>query len=206
MASTKAHWDNIFSRTEDAKMGWYETDTSQTFRLLDKIPGLADATVFLPGAGTSVLIEDLIPLAGRLVLNDISAEALNRVKQKIPKGRDNISWLCQDIAQPFKKPVPKIDIWIDRAVLHFLTDETDIRGYFSNLASTLARGGHVVFAQFSLMGAPKCAGLTLHRYSAEKLSSRLGPSFTCISRFDHTYINPFGEPRPYIYTLFKREE
>jgi hypothetical protein len=53
---------------------------------------------------------------------------------------------------------------------------------------------------------PALAGLTLHRYSIEELSERLGSSFTLISHFDHIYINPYGDPRPYIYALFKREK
>jgi EEF1A lysine methyltransferase 2 len=206
MKSDSEHWDNIFSKTEDAKLGWYEKDTSQTFKLLGEIPDLEKATVFLPGAGTSILIEDLIPKVSKLILNDISNEALNRVRKRLKVISEEIVWLCQDIAQPFKKPIPEVDIWIDRAVLHFLTNENDIKGYFENLKSIIKIGGHAVFAEFSLMGAPKCAGLMLHRYSIDELSSNLGESFRIVSHFDYTYISPFGDPRPYLYALFKREK
>ena len=123
MTSTKDHWDNIFSKTNDTKLGWYEKDTSQIFKLLSEIKELKEATVFLPSAGTSILIEDLIPKVDTLILNDISEEAFNYVRQKLKEGSEKIVWLCQDIAQPIKEPITKIDIWIDRAVLHFLTDE-----------------------------------------------------------------------------------
>jgi hypothetical protein len=63
-----------------------------------------------------------------------------------------------------------------------------------------------MFAEFSLTGAPKCAGLTLHRYSTDEISQRLGSAFKLVSQFDYTYINPFGDPRPYIYVLFKKEK
>lgn len=206
MTSIKNHWDNIFSKTDDTKLGWYEKDTSQTFKLLSEIPEIEKATVFLPGAGTSILIEDLIPRVKKLILNDISDEALNRVRQRLKEDTEKILWLCQDIAQPIKEPRTEIDIWVDRAVLHFLTNENDIKGYFENLKSTLKIGGHAMFAEFSLIGAQKCAGLTLHRYSIDELSSNLGTSFKIVSHFDYTYINPFGDPRPYIYALFKREK
>lgn len=205
MKSIKDHWNSIFYNTEDAKLGWYEKDTSQTFRLLDEIPEMEKATVFVPGAGTSILIEDLIPKVDQLILNDISDEALNHVKRRLRQGTEKIVWLCQDIARPFKEPVPEIDVWIDRAVLHFLTNENDIKGYFENLKSVLKTGGHAIFEEFSLTGAPKCAGLTLHRYSFDELSRNLGSSFKLLTHFDYTYINPFGDPRPYIYALFKRE-
>lgn len=206
MTSTKDHWDNIFSKTHDTKLGWYEKDSSQTFKLLSEITELKEATVFLPGAGTSILIEDLIPKVDKLILNDISEEALNHVRQKLKEGSEKIVWLCQDIAQPIKEPITEIDIWIDRAVLHFLTDENDIKGYFENLKSIIKIGGYSAFAEFSLRGAPKCAGLTLHRYSLDELSAKLGSSFKLMSHFNYTYINPFGDPRPYIYALYKREK
>jgi 2-polyprenyl-3-methyl-5-hydroxy-6-metoxy-1,4-benzoquinol methylase len=206
MKSNSKHWDAIFSKTEDKKLGWYEKDTSQTFKLLHKIPDWEKATVFLPGAGTSILTEDLISKGIKLILNDISNEALNRVRQRLPAESEKIEWLCQDIGQSIKEPKPEVDIWIDRAVLHFLVNKEDIKGYFENLKAILKLGGYAIFAEFSMIGATKCAGLPLHRYSVDELSKRLGPSFKIVSHFDYTYINPSGDPRPYIYALFKREK
>ena len=206
MKSTSKHWDAIFSNTEDSKLGWYEKDASRTLELLNHIPEWNKSTVFLPGAGTSVLIEELLFKGARLVLNDISIEALSRVKDRLNDKGEKIDWLCQDIAQPIQGILPEIDIWIDRAVLHFLTDEDDINGYFENVKSILKAGSHAIFAEFSKAGAPKCAGLILHRYSIEELSERLGSSFELVSHFDYSYINPYGDPRPYIYALYKREK
>ncbi len=206
MKSSRNHWDTIFSNTADSKLGWYEKDASQTLELLKQIPDWEKSTVFLPGAGTSILIEKLLSRGIKLVLNDISTEALNRVKVRLNKEYREIDWLCQDIAQPIPDTMPNVDIWIDRAVLHFLIEEDDIKGYFKNVKSILKAGGYVIFAEYSKIGAPKCAGLTLHRYSIEELSENLGESFTLISHFDYTYINPNGDPRPYVYALYKREK
>lgn len=206
MKSSSKHWDAIFSGTEDSKLGWYEKDASKTLELLNHIPKWENSTVFLPGAGTSVLIEELLRKGVKIVLNDISIEALNRVKSKLGNKYKGINWLCQDIAQPIQNSIPDVDIWIDRAVLHFLTDEDDIKGYFENVKSTLNVGGYAIFAEFSKTGALKCAGLTLHRYSIGEISGYLGSSFKIVSHFDYTYINPFGDPRPYIYVLYKREK
>ncbi|MBI4652057.1 class I SAM-dependent methyltransferase [Candidatus Desantisbacteria bacterium] len=205
MKSNSKHWDTIFSNTEDSKLGWYEKNASQTFELLNQIPDWKKSTIFLPGAGTSVLIDELLSAGAKLVLNDISIEALNKVKDRLSEKSEKIVWLCQDISQPVKSTLPGVDIWIDRAVLHFLTDEDDIGGYFENVKSILKTGGYAVFAEFSKTGAPKCAGLTLHRYSIEELSEKLGSSFKLIVHFEYTYTNPSGGPRPYIYALFKKE-
>jgi len=206
MKSSSKHWDAIFSGIEDPKLGWYEKDTSQTLELLNHIPKWKNSTVFLAGVGTSVLIEELLSKGVKLVLNDISIEALNRVKGRLGGKCKEIKWLCQDIAQPIQDTIPDVDIWIDRAVLHFLTDEGDIKGYFENVKSTLNVGGYAIFAEFSKTGASKCAGLKLHRYSFEEISENLGSSFSIVSHFDYTYINPFDDPRPYIYALYKRDK
>jgi hypothetical protein len=110
MKSNSEHWDDIFSKTEESNLGWYEEDTSQTFKLLHEIPDWQKATVFLPGAGTSILMEDLISKGIKLILNDISNEALNRVRQRLQDDCEKTVWLCQDIAQPIKAPIPQIDI------------------------------------------------------------------------------------------------
>jgi len=205
MNSSSKHWDTIFSDTEDSKLGWYEKKSTQTLNLLNQIPSLEGSTAFLPGAGTSVLIEELLSKSMKLVLNDISVEALNLVKQRLGNQSEEITWVCQDIAQPFQDSLPDVDLWIDRAVLHFLTDKKDINGYFNNLKSLVKTGGYALFAEFSKSGARKCAGLKLHRYSVEEISEYLGPSFKIIEQFDHTYINPYGDPRPYIYVLYQKD-
>ena len=204
MKSNSTHWNRIFHDTEDAQLGWYESDPAQTLRLLDRIPDWKNSTLFLPGVGTSVLVDVLLEAGARLMLNDISREALDHDKERLGDQAVAIEWICQDIAQPLGSNVPPIDIWIDRAVLHFLTDEDDILGYFKNVLSRVKSGGHVLFAEYPPHGVAKCAGLDLHRYSLEELSERLGSGFQVVDHYDHTHINPDGDPRPYIYALFKR--
>ena len=204
MTSPRGHWNAIFSSTEDQELGWYEDNARQTMKMLERVPGWRAATVFLPGAGTTVLAEELIAHGCRLVLNDVSSEALTRLKKRIGGKSQGIVWNCQDIAKPLDAGVPQVDLWLDRAVLHFLLAEEDIRGYFGNLNAALRLGGYVLFAEFSTVGAPKCAGLDLHRYSLEELTERLGSGYTLVSHADYTFINPFGDPRPYIYALYRR--
>ncbi len=204
--STRKHWDSIFSEREDSTLGWYEQDPKATFSLLNQIQHWQDATLFISGAGTSVLVDELLTKNKKLVLNDISIEALNAVKQRLGKQGKEIICLCQDISEPIKTSIPAIDIWIDRAVLHFLINEKSIQGYFNNLKAHLAVGGYVLFAEFSQTGAEKCAGLSIHQYSIEELSERLGTSFKLLSSFNYTFINPRDEERAYIYALFQHLE
>lgn len=194
----------MFSTKADSELGWYESDVSQTLKFLDLIPHSKNATIFLPGAGTSVLVDELLAGGHKMILNDISDEALTKLKNRLGKNEGRVSWLHQDISKPLSDSLPHADIWIDRAVLHFLLEEADINGYFSNLHSAIRPGGYALLAEFSTMGAPKCAGLEVHRYSVEEMTKRMDPGFELVKYESYTFINPFGDSRPYIYALYKR--
>ncbi len=150
------------------------------------------------------MVDALLDRGVRLVLNDISDEALRRLQRQVGERKPAPLWLHHDIAKPLPPGVPACDIWLDRAVLHFLLTEDDIAGYFRNLQSVLAPNGHVLLAEFAVHGAPKCAGLEVHRYSAEEMGKRLGPEFVLVKAEEFTFINPAGAPRPYVYALFRR--
>ena len=197
------HWNDIFSNTIDPKLGWYEKDVSQTLKFLDKIDIKSTSNIFIPGAGTSLLADKLLQKGCKLILNDISEKSLNNLKKRIGDN-EKLTWLHHDISKPFLKDIPKVDIWIDRAVLHFLLKEEDIQGYFNNLHSVINKDAYVLLAEFSTNGSPKCAGLELHRYSIEQMSKRMGNGFELIKHENYTFINPFGDTRPYIYALYKK--
>lgn len=204
MTTTNRHWNAIFSARSDPELGWYESDTSQTLKFLDLIPQGKNTTVFLPGAGTSVLVDELLARGHGLILNDISDAALNKLRSRIGTNAE-LTWLQHDISKPLPKGIPRADIWIDRAVLHFLLEEADIQGYFTNLDSAIRPGGYILLAEFSPSGAPECAGLALHRYSVEEMTQRIGVGFELVKAEDYTFINPAGEPRPYVYALYKKK-
>jgi len=204
MTTPNQHWNAIYSSKTDPELGWYERDVSQTLKFLDLIPEREIGIVFLPGAGTSVLVDELLAREYEVILNDISDEALRKLKNRIGVNQDKLTWLHHDISNPLPDGIPQADIWIDRAVLHFLLEEATIQGYFSNLHSAIRPGGYALLAEFSTTGAPKCAGLELHRYSVEEITERMGSEFVLIKHEDYTYINPFGDPRPYIYALYQK--
>ena len=81
MTTSNKHWNAIFSAKTDSELGWHESDTSQTFKFLDLIPQNETTTVFLPGAGTSVLVDELLARGHQLILNEISDEALDKLKK-----------------------------------------------------------------------------------------------------------------------------
>jgi len=197
------HWDNIYKEKAGTELGWFEQDVNQTLKFLAHCPLKQPSYIFLPGAGTSLLVDALDNHGNHLILNDLSEQALLQLEARV--GTENKSYFIQDISKPFVLPY-KVTLWIDRAVLHFLLSETEINQYFNNLRQTLDKGGYVLLAQFSTTGAKKCAGLPLHQYSLNEMQKRLGNEFQLITHEEYIFMNPFGEPRPYLYALFKRQK
>lgn len=204
MTSRREHWNKIFDTTDDSQLGWFEQDVSQTIKHIEQIPVEGHLVIFLPGAGTSMLTDKLIARGHTLILNDISDVALSKLKRRVGDS-EQLRWLQYDLSVPLPADLPRVDIWIDRAVLHFLTDEADIQTYFDNLRGVVKAEGHVLLAEFSTTGARKCAGLELHRYSVEELNQRMSPDFQLIRQENYTYFNPWGDPRPYIYSLYQKK-
>lgn len=195
------HWNSIFNKTDDNKLGWWEDETSQTLKFIENININSSTNIFLAGAGTSVLVDELIKKDCNLILNDISFIALEKLKSRL-KNSSKLDFFQYDLSKLFVKE--NIDIWIDRAVLHFLLDEKDIKTYFENLNKNLKIGSFALFAQFKIGGATSCASLEIKQYDIDELSKRLGENFELILSEDYDFINPFGNKKEYIYALYKR--
>ncbi|MEC9413067.1 MAG: methyltransferase type 12 [Pseudomonadota bacterium] len=202
--SHSTHWDAIFNSTPESSLGWYEQDYSLTLSLLEKATTLVNKQVFIPGVGVSRIVDTLLDSGSQVIINDISLKAINHVLARVLSQGRMIEFYNQTISTPLTDLTNRIDIWLDRAVLHFLTDEYEQNGYLNNLNADLKVGGYALFAEFASHGAEKCAGLKIKRYSLESLTDFLGKQFELVDHLEHTYINPDGSPRPYLYALYKR--
>ncbi len=202
MAQAQEHWNNIFAATDDKALGWYEADTSQTMKFIDRCGLASGSTVFIPGAGTSMLADRLAKSGAYLILNDISDRALDRLDARLGGGR--YERLLHNIARPLPRRY-RADLWVDRAVLHFLLEEADITAYFENVRRSVKKGGYVLLAEYPDSGASQCAGLDVHRYSVEEMQVRLGDDFFLVESEEYLFVHPSGLERPYIYALFRRQ-
>lgn len=198
------HWNTIYAAKPETELGWFEADAGRTLAFLDLVPSGPAPRVFLPGAGTSRLADALAARGMRLILDDVSDEALALLRARLGAAGGEAIWLLHDVSQPLPEGLPAVDLWIDRAVLHFLLDEGAIEGYFANLRGLLRPGGHVLLAEFASSGATRCAGLDVHRYSLGEMARRLGPEFTLVKAEESVFVNPARAPRPYLHALFRR--
>lgn len=198
------HWNKIYTNSPEEKLGWYESELKPTLKLIDKINLKKSARILNVGAGSTTLVDKLMHLGYKnIIASDLSKVALDQLKKRV--NSNNITYIIDDLTQPkLLKNIPPVDLWIDRAVLHFFTEPNDQDTYFNLLNEKINAKGYALFAEYNLNGATVCAGLPVKRYNNEILAEKLENKFKLIDSFDHTYIMPSGAERPYVYTLFQK--
>ena len=204
----KAHWDTIYARKQVDSLGWYEKNPVPSLELIARCNLSRDSSILNVGAGATRLIDELLELGyTNIIANDLSREALDRLKSRLGKQiSDQVKWIVDDLINPSElKSLKPVDLWHDRAVLHFFTDDQEQASYFKLLKQLVKPGGYAIVAAFNLQGAPSCSGLPVQRYNQQMLQERLGNDFILQEAFDQKYMMPSGDERVYIFTLFKRK-
>ena len=181
MENLVAHWNKAYQKEKES-LGWYQAESSEILKLIDDLELDRKLRVHISGAGRTTLVKSLINRAFQhLVLSDISDEALRLIQIE-----------------------NQTSLWIDRAVLHFLSTEEERLNYFQLLKEKTNAGAYIILAQFSKEGALKCSGLDVCQYDVAMYQQYLGEGFKLVKSFDFLYTNPNGDPRPYIYALFRK--
>lgn len=202
----KLHWEKVYKQTAFNKLGWFENEAIPSLKLIQECNANKNSKIFNAGVGASTLIDDLLKLGyDNILVNDISYQALQVLKNRLSdEDQSKVQFIVDDLVNPSELlTIKNVDIWHDRAVLHFFTDKIDQKKYFDLLKRMLKPGGFAIIAVFNLEGALKCSGLDVFRYDAEMLQERLGADFKLMEEFDYNYVMPSGNARSYIYTLFQ---
>lgn len=202
------HWNNAYLKSPIKNLGWYEENPSATISLIEACNLPKDALLFNAGAGATSLIEFLLNDGySNIIVNDIASAALTELKNNLTTHHKvKLQFIVDDLINPIELlSLKNVDLWIDRAVLHFFTEPAQQKVYFDLLKKVLKPNGFVLLAEFNLEGAKKCSGLDVCNYNEEMFQERLGDEFKLLKAFNYTYIQPSGNPREFVYTLFQRK-
>ncbi len=204
----QSHWDKVYSEKEIDTLGWYEDIPEPSLSLIEQTGITSDARQLHVGVGSSTLIDHLLVKGYQgIIASDLSDIAMETLRARIGAKAGDVQWIVDDLSRPEKlQDIAPIDLWHDRAVLHFLTKEEEQNAYFDLVRKLVKPGGFAIIAVFNLAGAEKCSGLPVHRYDEQMLMKKMGPDFELKEAFDHTYMNPSGQAREYVYTVFKRKD
>ncbi|MCV6638612.1 class I SAM-dependent methyltransferase [Candidatus Albibeggiatoa sp. nov. NOAA] len=200
----QTHWENIYQTKDHKSVSWYQEVPSISLELLDKVEASPEQSFIDIGCGASVLVDHLLERGfDNVTLIDLSSAALDIVKQRLGDKSQIPTYISQDITDD--SWVQSYDIWHDRAVFHFLTQQQDRQCYMHNLLKGLTPQGRAIIGTFSLEGPNMCSGLDIVQYDADKMQQELMGDLVLDSTETHTHIMPNGSKQEFMYFIIKRQ-
>ena len=135
---------------------------------------------------------------------DISRRAIDENIKRLGIASERAHWLVADITKAeLRESI--YDVWHDRAVFHFLTQQSDRVAYVRQAARAVKAGGHVIVSTFGPEGPTKCSGLDVVRYDAESLHREFGVHFRLLESIKELHETPFGTVQQFLYCHCKIE-
>lgn len=196
----KGHWEAVYQSKGEQEVSWYQ-ETPTSLSLLATEGVTTGSAIIDVGGGISRLVDLLIARGYRDVsVLDVSGAALATAKERLKSQSDSVSWIEADITQ--WSPSRRYDVWHDRAVLHFLTTETEQKAYRQALTSAMSPGGLVIIGTFALDGPDKCSGLPVQRYSGDTLAEMLGNGFERIDTSHEEHATPWQAKQKFQFSRF----
>lgn len=201
--SRQTHWENVYTTRGEREVSWFQERPALSLELIHAAGTTPHSSVIDVGGGASRLVDALLADGFEAVtVLDISELALAAAKGRLGNKASGATWIIADIAT--WEPPRQYDLWHDRAVLHFLTEEADRAAYVARLKKALRRGGHAIIGTFALDGPERCSGLPVVRYDAKSLAALLGPEFELLDTRRQDHHTPMGGVQRFQFSLFRR--
>jgi ubiquinone/menaquinone biosynthesis C-methylase UbiE len=127
---------------------------------------------------------------------------LERTRKRLGDKGHSVRFIVADLAA--WKPDVTVDLWHDRAVLHFLTEPRDRTAYAEALRRVVKPGGFVLISGFAPSGPERCSGLPVLRADPGAIATLLGPGFDLVEAFEEDHQTPFGGQQRFVFTRFRR--
>lgn len=200
----KQHWEQVYSRTVSDKPGWYTPHLQASLCWINQIEIPLYAPIIDVGCGDSTFAEDLLQEGYRsITVLDLCDKALSALKERLGSKQSQVAWLEDDITS-VDLPVHYYELWHDRAVFHYFTDEEQQQQYREQLFNALKPGGHLILGTFAPEAPPKCSGLPVRRYTVEELENFLGDEFVMQQHRKRLHVTPGGRGQMYLFCHFRR--
>ncbi len=163
-----------------------------------------NANIIDIGGGDSHFVDALLNKGYQnIYVLDISANAIERAKQRLGEKASKVHWIVSDVTE-FEPPV-QFDLWHDRAAFHFLTTEDKIYKYVSIAEDAIKPDGYLILGTFSENGPTKCSGLEIKQYSETSMSARFEVAFDRIKCTTEDHTTPFNTVQNFLFCSFKKK-
>ena len=198
----KEHWQDIYATKGMQEVSWFQKVPEISLDLIQKVAPNKDASIIDVGGGDGFLVDNLLELGyTNITVLDISENAINRSKQRLGNIDEKVKWVISDITNFL--PEKKYDVWHDRAVFHFLTEQKDIAKYKKLVNKSI--NDYFVLATFSDEGPNKCSGLEICKYSELDLKKQFDNSFKVIESFKKNHSTPFNTTQNFTFSVFQKQ-
>ena len=202
---TKTHWKDIYQNKDSKQVSWFQEHAETSLKLITNNLSDKNARIIDIGAGASTLVDDLLNAGYRHIdVLDISNDALHIAQKRLGNKQTHINWHSANILDA-KLATHQYDLWHDRAVFHFLTNESDRKRYVKQVIKALKPGGKVVISTFGPDGPLMCSGLPIVRYDHDTLHDEFGSSFALLKHGKEDHLTPDGSVQKFIYCYCRLE-
>lgn len=202
--SRVTHWDSVYATKQAERVSWFQPHLSLSLELLERAGLSRNTRIIDVGAGASTLVDDLLDrdVQGVMAL-DISAAALQVTRDRLRDRADRVHWIVSDVTQ-LTLPPSSIDIWHDRATLHFLTHPKDACEYVQVASRIVAPGGHAIIGGFASDGPEHCSSLPVIRRDPEQIAELFAKEFGLVEGRRETHTTPSGSLQRFAYALLRK--
>ena len=201
----KEYWEKVYDTKAPDAVSWYAPHLETSLNLIHQATSNKDSAIIDIGGGEATLVDDLIARGYRdISVLDISQKAIDVARSRIGNPADKVRWYCTDITKA-TLPQNYFDVWHDRAVFHFLTQEDDRKMYVDQVMRSVKHGGYVIMSTFGPEGPEKCSGLDVVRYDPEHLHGQFGKSFKMINSSTELHKTPMGTTQQFLYCFCRME-
>ncbi|MFV0157681.1 class I SAM-dependent methyltransferase [Empedobacter falsenii] len=184
------------------EVSWTQEKPETSLNFIQSFSVDKTAKIIDVGGGESKLVDFLLEEGyENISVLDISANALEKAKKRLGDKAKKVNWIVADITE--FEPTEQYDIWHDRAVFHFLTEDNDIKKY-QDLVSQAVKG-KMVIGTFSTNGPLKCSGLEIKQNDEISLTSTFASDFEKIECFTIDHITPFDTIQNFIFCSFNKK-
>jgi len=203
MSAKQQHWNEVYATKAPDTVSWFQQRADMSALMIADSGVSKDAAIIDIGGGASVLIDQLLDADfSDVTVLDISERALAVSRERLGVRAAEVHWIVSDVLS--WTPARTYDVWHDRAVFHFLTDEHDRAVYRATLLKGLRPHGTLIVGTFAEDGPERCSGLPVHRWSAAPLAFELGPEFRLIESLRENHRTPAGAVQPFTWARFER--
>ena len=202
--SRVSHWNSVYTTKQPEGVSWFQPHLNLSLQLVERAGLSRTSRIIDIGAGASTFVDDLLARDVQAVTAlDISAAALQVTRDRLREGADRVRWIVSDVTQ-LDLPPSSIDIWHDRATLHFLTEPKDAHAYVQVASRVVTPGGHAVIGGFASNGPERCSLLPVVRRDPEQIAELFAEEFILVEARRENHTTPGGSLQMFAYALLRK--